>query len=163
MKPLLTLMKTVGLIHSASLSTAIADPSPGCSLPQTSGSWTSNVPFDGGSYKHAYTYPDTSSSDNPAPLILFFHGWGLDYTECGSTCDRATQRGYATIALTGIGGDTGNMNSWNGFGSTQSSSGVADAPESALVAGEQYCEDERENDRTCDLDVYVDGCYSVRV
>ena len=160
MKSLLSLMRTVGLIHAVTLTTA--DPSPGCSLPQKSGSWTTNVPFDGGSYEHAYTYPDTASSDNPAPLILFFHGWGGDSTECGSTCDRATERGYATIALTGIGEDSGDWNSWNGFGSTQSSSGVADAPELALVAGEQYCDDETENDRTCDLDAYEVECYSVR-
>jgi poly(3-hydroxybutyrate) depolymerase len=144
------------LLAAAALSSA--EPSPGCSQPQTSGSWTNEVPFDGGSYTHAYTYPDSASEDNPAPLILFFHGWGGSSSDCGNSCNTATKRGYATIAMTGIGEEYGELNSWNGFGSTSSNTGAA-LPE-ALVAGDEYCSDEKENDRTCNLDAYELGCYA---
>jgi poly(3-hydroxybutyrate) depolymerase len=149
-------MKTVCLFSL--LSTIIAESSPGCSLLQTSGSWTSDVSFDGESYTHAYTYPNGLSNNQPAPLILYFHGWGGSSADCGvNSRTSATERGYATIALTGMGGENGDLNSWNGFGSTQSNTGMASGE--ALVAGTEYCDEEGENDRTCDLDAYELGCY----
>jgi poly(3-hydroxybutyrate) depolymerase len=152
------MMKTVCLFSL--LSTIIAESSPGCSLLQTSGSWTSDVSFDGESYTHAYTYPNGLSNNQPAPLILYFHGWGGSSADCGvNSRTSATERGYATIALTGMGGENGDLNSWNGFGSTQSNTGMASGE--ALVAGTEYCDEEGENDRTCDLDAYELGCYKV--
>ena len=150
------LLTIIASVLAASVAT---DPSPGCSLSKTSGFWTSKVHFDGESYTHAYTYPSEASENNPAPLILFFHGWGGSSQDCGNSCTLATERGYATIALTGIGSENGDLNSWNGFGSTQS--GTGSALKEALTAGEEYCGDEKENDRTCDLDAYELGCYSV--
>jgi hypothetical protein len=154
-------MKAINRLHLlAAAALSSAEPSPGCSQPQTSGSWTNEIPFDGSSYTHAYTYPDSASEDNPAPLIMFFHGWGGSSSDCGNSCATAAKRGYATIAMTGIGEAYGELNSWNGFGSTASNTGVA-LPE-ALIAGDEYCGDEKENDRICDLDAYELGCYAVR-
>ena len=153
-------MKVINFIHLSLLAKAAADPSPGCSLSQTSGSWTNKVEFNGGLYEHAYTYPDSASENHPAPLILFFHGWGGSSSDCGNSCSLATERGYATIALTGIGSEYGDLNSWNGFGSTQSGTGAAS--DDALVPGDKYCGDASENDRICNVDAYELGCYSVR-
>jgi hypothetical protein len=77
--------------------------------------YDNEIPFDGGLYTHAYTYPDSASEDNPAPLILFFHGWGSSSSVCGNSSDTATKRGYATIAMTGIGEKYGELNSWMGL------------------------------------------------
>jgi len=48
----------------------------------------------------------------------YFHGWGGNSGSCGSTCSTASNRGFATISLQGIGGENGDRNSWNGFGSS---------------------------------------------
>ena len=122
-------------------------PSPGCSVISppnpASGSWDANVDFLGTDYSHKYSYP--SQVNGPVPLLMYFHGWGGGSGSCGSTCTSADERGYATISLTGIGGENGDNNSWNGFGSTES--GVEVAIDGALTAGTDNCGDDREDDR----------------
>ena len=129
----------------ATTATAVT-PSPGCSptfSPPNPASWDEPITFLGTDYSHKYSYP--SQASDPVPLLMYFHGWGGGSGSCGSTCTSADERGYATISLTGIGGENGDYNSWNGFGSTESGSGVA-APD-ALTAGTDNCDGDSEDDR----------------
>ena len=49
------------------------------------------------------------------PLLLHFHGWGGDASECGQTCRSVIpSRGIITVALTGV------VGSWNGVGTAAS-------------------------------------------
>mmetsp|Transcript_24482 Transcript_24482/g.48810 ORF Transcript_24482/g.48810 Transcript_24482/m.48810 type:complete len:622 (+) Transcript_24482:134-1999(+) len=140
--------------------------SPGCfssvDLPHSAlDQWSEKVSFGGSEYTHRYSLPGIYSHDDedpaPVPLLLFFHGWGGDSSDCSSTCREASDRGYATVSLTGIGSEYGELNSWNGFGSTQSSTNSAPALE--MNAPEVICGAPEENDRTCNVDAYEVGCY----
>ena len=103
---------------------------------------------------------------------MFFHGWGGNSGSCGSTCTAASNRGYATISMTGIGG-RGSNNSWKGFGSNDSGQGDSPGLANGWVGknsttddvlspytepGNQGCEEE--NDRTCNTNAYKVKCYS---
>ena len=134
------------------------NPSPGCSLdspPLTSGSWSQVVSFDGVDRTHEYSYPDNSNTNNsPAKLLLYFHGWGGSPSECGSTCTEASQRGYATIAMEGIGGESSNNNSWKFSGSVDSGSGSDDKVVDSIVQKAATVDALDAGDRTCNTDAY---------
>ncbi|KAL9179207.1 hypothetical protein ACHAXT_008497 [Thalassiosira profunda] len=131
-------------------------PSAGCASTnpiQGALEWDATTAFDGGAYSHKYSLPSEYGA-TPVPLLLFFHGWGGNSGSCGSTCSTASDRGYATISLTGIGGK-GHSNSWNGFGSNDSGLGLADAPVDAQSVPGCPLED----DRTCNTNAYRVRCY----
>ena len=95
------------------LSTTIAaSPSAGCDLDTQAGAQTLVLPFASGTYEHAIAVPDGFAG--PRPLLLYLHGWGGDSGECGATCGRATDRGFVTVALTGVG--PSGWSSWNSPG-----------------------------------------------
>ena len=169
-------VSSLALLYCASISSLVSTRidattlSAGCSNPSTPppGFWDADRKYDGVNRSHRYSYPSTGifASDDiavPAPLMLYFHGWGGSSQSCGSTCNDANERGYATISLTGFGSEDGWSNSWSGFGSVESGTGSADAPVEALMVGDGYCAgDSGEDDRICNVQNYDVGCSSVR-
>ena len=91
--------------------------------------------FDGASYAHTATLPAGYDAAAPAPLLLYFHGWGSDGAACGRLCGDASAAGYVTAALTGVG--AAGWASWNGAG-TSGTPGQAGATCAPGTAG--YCE-----------------------
>ena len=134
------------------------NPSPGCSLDsptQTSGSWSQVVNFDGVDRTHEYSYPDNNITNNgPAKLLLYFHGWGGSPSECGSTCTEASNRGYATVSMEGIGGESDNNNSWRISGSVDSGSGSDDKVVGGIFQKAASDDALNADDRTCNTDAY---------
>ena len=90
--------------------------------------------FDGASYAHTVQLPPGYDAAAPAPLLLYFHGWGSDGSECSGVCDDAADAGYVTASLTGVGAS--GWASWNGAGTSTSpgAGGATCAPGTA-----DYC------------------------
>ena len=57
--------------------------------------------------KHSLTLPtnyDHGSTIAPAPLLLYFHGWGGTHKSCSSLCrNDAPEKGFVTVSLSGYG------------------------------------------------------------
>lgn len=70
---------------------------------------------------HSLTLPlnyDHENVETPSPLLLYFHGWGGKYNSCGSLCDDAAEKGFATVSMSGYGPIF--YGSWKIAGSTTS-------------------------------------------
>jgi len=106
-------------------------PSPGCLSTSNTGlgsgldpgEWTDFIRTVPGTQqrKHRLTIPINYSKDqnSPSPVLLYFHGWGGDYTSCGKRCQsEAADRGFVSVAMTGYGPK--NYNSWRHGGSASS-------------------------------------------
>jgi len=81
--------------------------------------WTIDKTFDGDNYSHIISLPSNYDFNKPSPLLLYFHGWTGSASDCGRYCSQASEQGFVTVSLTGM-GDPSIGNSWNGFGSTKS-------------------------------------------
>ena len=79
---------------------------------------TISFEYDGTSYSHIVQTPSSYDPSVPAPLLLYFHGWGGSSTSCYNTCDDANDAGFVTASLTGVGPTWGA--SWNAVGSAAS-------------------------------------------
>jgi hypothetical protein len=80
--------------------------------------------------------------------------------ECDTFCIEAQNRGFATISLQGIANGEGELRSWHGFGSTNSSTDyLKNAYDWTDVAGCDESAQAAENGRTCNLDAYAVQCY----
>mmetsp|Transcript_24876 Transcript_24876/g.43497 ORF Transcript_24876/g.43497 Transcript_24876/m.43497 type:complete len:429 (+) Transcript_24876:171-1457(+) len=89
------------------------------SSPFSVGSYTTfQHTFEGEVRTHQVGVPPTYDGQ-PTPLLLYFHGWGGSYADCGSLCDDALSAGFITLSMTGLESDSG-LPSWNGIGSTTS-------------------------------------------
>ena len=80
---------------------------------------TRNSPTTTSLDTHLVSIPEEMSADPQNgivwPLLLHFHGWGGDASECGQTCRSVIpSRGIITVALTGV------VGSWNGVGTAAS-------------------------------------------
>jgi len=64
---------------------------------------------------HRLTLPNDYDGNSPSPLMLYFHGYGGDYKECGNSCvGEAAEKGFVSVTMTGY------EESWNFAGSTSS-------------------------------------------
>jgi len=83
---------------------------------------------------HSLTLPTDykqKMKSDPAPLLMYFHGWGGNHNECGTRCTTdAAEKGFVSLTLSGYHG------SWNIGGS--SSSPGPEGPICEPTAGD-YC------------------------
>lgn len=104
---------------------------PGCG---PSSSWSAgwnrvDYTFNGTSYRHTLRIPSNYDSSTPAPLLLYFHGWGANGSQCSDYCELAADDyGFIAAGVTGAG--PAGWSSWNGAGTTGSpgSDGATCAP-----------------------------------
>jgi len=55
-------------------------------------------PFAGYNLTHFLSLPATYNNSAPAPLLLFFHGWGAGAGSCGPLCDAvAPKAGFVVL------------------------------------------------------------------
>ncbi len=95
----------------------------------------SNLTFNGERYLYQVTVPASYDRTKPTPLLLYFHGWGDNYEECGSLCtDLAPGRGIIAVSMDGA----GPIRSWNGAGTTTYPAGP-DGPICSPSTPMTYC------------------------
>ena len=80
--------------------------------------------------------------------------------DCDTFCTEAQTRGFATIALQGIGGESDELPSWNGFGSTNSSTEYLKEVYdwTGVSSGCDESAQDAETGRTCNVDPYATTC-----
>ena len=103
------------------LAVAVRAQTSGCGSNAWSAGATTTVDFafDGTTYEHTVRTPAGYDPAVPAPLLLYFHGWGGSGSDCSDYCEAAAEdHGFITAGLTGIG--RSGWSSWNGAGTANS-------------------------------------------
>ena len=85
----------------------------------------------------------------PSPVLLYFHGWGGDFTSCGDECSvTAVDKGFVTVTMSGY------SNSWKHGGSTGGSRPPVTNPidgssPSCAAETQGFCQDYQDSGCDC--------------